>query len=345
MNPSPITSSPTTRNIWPNSGTARTSTAPGRGSPTSRSRSRSSPSWPAASPTSRRLQQRRPDRHLVGLADPHCLHPDHRHSHVRAGVGVPDVRRHLLVGLQARRPRAGFFTGWLNLIGLVAIVASVCLRLRDVHRPHDRLLQSSSYADNYSLTRVFIMFVIVLALAARAEHLQQPPDGDDEQRLGVVARGRRDRDRADPVVLPQGRHHHARSATCSTRARQQHRAIRRRKHERLRVLALHRCRCPASADAVHDHRVRRLRPPVRGDPAAASRARPRASGARSSTPASAAASCCCRSFAIQNKRRRRQRAGRRQRVADLRAGAGPHMGGLRCCSSRRPASSSARWRA
>ena len=36
--------------------------------------------------------------------------------------------------------KAGFFTGWLNLIGLVAVTAGVCLRLRDVHRPHDQYL-------------------------------------------------------------------------------------------------------------------------------------------------------------------------------------------------------------
>ena len=34
-----------------------------------------------------------------------ALHPGHRFLHVRAGVGVPDLGRHLLVGLQARRRR------------------------------------------------------------------------------------------------------------------------------------------------------------------------------------------------------------------------------------------------
>ena len=35
-------------------------------------------------------------------------------------------------------PAAGFFTGWLNLIGLVAVTAGVVLRLRDLHRPDDQ---------------------------------------------------------------------------------------------------------------------------------------------------------------------------------------------------------------
>ena len=36
--------------------------------------------------------------------------------------------------------KAGFFTGWLNLIGLIAVTAGVVLRLRDVHRPDDQHL-------------------------------------------------------------------------------------------------------------------------------------------------------------------------------------------------------------
>ena len=61
----------------------------------------------------------------MGLADHLGLHPDHRVLHDRAGVGLPDLGGHLLVGGQARRPKAGFYTGWLNLIGLLAIDASV----------------------------------------------------------------------------------------------------------------------------------------------------------------------------------------------------------------------------
>jgi amino acid transporter len=62
-------------------------------------------------------------------------------------------------------PAAGFYTGWLNLIGLVAIVASVaygCASFFDAFLGYF----SSSWAGNYSLTRVFIEFVIVLGLAA-----------------------------------------------------------------------------------------------------------------------------------------------------------------------------------
>ena len=60
-------------------------------------------------------------------------------------------------------PRAGFFTGWLNLIGLVAVTAGVaygCATFIDLTIS----TYSTSYAGSYSLTRVFIEFVVVLAL-------------------------------------------------------------------------------------------------------------------------------------------------------------------------------------
>jgi amino acid transporter len=62
-------------------------------------------------------------------------------------------------------PKAGFFTGWLNLIGLIAVTAGVaygCATFIDLTIS----TWSSSYAGGYSLTRVFITFVIVLVLAA-----------------------------------------------------------------------------------------------------------------------------------------------------------------------------------
>ncbi|MGH3346242.1 MAG: amino acid permease [Nocardioides sp.] len=62
-------------------------------------------------------------------------------------------------------PAAGFFTGWLNLIGLVAVTAGVsygCATFIDLTLS----TYSESFAGNYSLTRVFIIFVVVLGLAA-----------------------------------------------------------------------------------------------------------------------------------------------------------------------------------
>jgi amino acid transporter len=62
-------------------------------------------------------------------------------------------------------PAAGFFTGWLNLIGLVAVTAGVsygCATFIDLTIS----TYSTGYAEDYSLTRVFIIFLLVLAGAA-----------------------------------------------------------------------------------------------------------------------------------------------------------------------------------
>jgi amino acid transporter len=61
--------------------------------------------------------------------------------------------------------KAGYYTGWLNLIGLFAIDASVaygCATFFDLTLD----TYSKSWASGYSLKRVFLIFVIVLALAA-----------------------------------------------------------------------------------------------------------------------------------------------------------------------------------
>jgi amino acid transporter len=62
-------------------------------------------------------------------------------------------------------PKAGFYTGWLNLIGLIAVTAGVsygCATFIDLTIS----TYSESFAADYSLTRVFVIFAIVLALAA-----------------------------------------------------------------------------------------------------------------------------------------------------------------------------------
>ena len=62
-------------------------------------------------------------------------------------------------------PAAGFFTGWLNLIGLIAVTAGVsygCATFIDLTLS----TWSEGYADSYSLQRVFWTFLLVLACAA-----------------------------------------------------------------------------------------------------------------------------------------------------------------------------------
>jgi amino acid transporter len=62
-------------------------------------------------------------------------------------------------------PMAGFYTGWLNLIGLVAVTAGVSYGAATFI---DLTLDtySTSWNDNYSLGRVFLIFIGVLALVS-----------------------------------------------------------------------------------------------------------------------------------------------------------------------------------
>ncbi len=60
---------------------------------------------------------------------------------------------------------AGFFTGWLNLIGLIAVTASVaygCATFIDLTIS----TWSESFAGDYSLKRVFVIFLVVLVVAS-----------------------------------------------------------------------------------------------------------------------------------------------------------------------------------
>jgi amino acid transporter len=62
-------------------------------------------------------------------------------------------------------PKAGFYTGWLNLIGLIAILASVaygCATFLDLTLG----TFSEGWLAGYSLTRTFILFVVILAASA-----------------------------------------------------------------------------------------------------------------------------------------------------------------------------------
>ncbi len=61
--------------------------------------------------------------------------------------------------------KAGYYTGWLNLVGLLAIVASVaygCASFFDL--AFSRF--SESWAEGYSLQRTFLLFLVVLVLVS-----------------------------------------------------------------------------------------------------------------------------------------------------------------------------------
>jgi amino acid transporter len=60
--------------------------------------------------------------------------------------------------------KAGYYTGWLNLIGLLAIVASVAYGAA-TFLDYSLSAFSKSWADGYSLSRVFWLFTAILLIA------------------------------------------------------------------------------------------------------------------------------------------------------------------------------------
>ncbi|CAB4999853.1 MAG: amino acid permease [Actinobacteria bacterium] len=63
--------------------------------------------------------------------------------------------------------KAGYYTGWLNLVGLIAIVASVAYGAATFF-DYSISRFSESWAAGYSLERVFIIFLVILLLTALA---------------------------------------------------------------------------------------------------------------------------------------------------------------------------------
>ena len=57
--------------------------------------------------------------------------------------------------------RTGFYTGWLNLVGLIAIEASVAYGTA-TFMDYSFARFSTSWAESYSLERVFVMFLLIL---------------------------------------------------------------------------------------------------------------------------------------------------------------------------------------
>ncbi len=199
-----------------------------------------------------------PGRDRMGLADRLGLHPDHRAVHVRTGVGVPDVGRNLLVGKQTRRRQGRLLHRLAEPDRLDRHPGVGRLRLRDVPGPDARHIQRG-------LARRLQPDPDVHSVRDHPggvgdhQHLLVAPARRHQQRLGVVARGRRGRGGPDPDLHPRAARQFLR---CLRPDHQQHRHVRRRKGLWLADL---RAADRGDPDPVHDHRLRRVRAPVGGD--------------------------------------------------------------------------------
>ena len=108
------------------------------------------------------VEQRRPDRDLVGLADHLRLHPHHRPLHVGDPVSAfPTAGGIYYWALRLGGPGWGWFTGWFNLVGLVGVVASVDYGAA-LFASYTIGLFDSGY-NAFDLTNIFIIYVIFLA--------------------------------------------------------------------------------------------------------------------------------------------------------------------------------------
>ena len=99
----------------------------------------------------------------------------------------------------------GWFTGWFNLIGLVAVSASVVyvsatflmnlLGLYNVNFIFDFAKAAAATDLHYTAHVNFALFAFILVRRRLDQRLPQPPRVDVLQRLGVVERDRRAGDR------------------------------------------------------------------------------------------------------------------------------------------------------
>jgi hypothetical protein len=99
--------------------------------------------------------------------------------HVGAGLRVPDVRRHLLVGVKLGGPKAGYhrMAQPHRPLAIDASVAYGCATFFDL-----TLTPTARRGVPLQPDSVFVIFIIVLALAA-VINIFQPPAGGAEQRL------------------------------------------------------------------------------------------------------------------------------------------------------------------
>ncbi len=89
--------------------------------------------------------------------------------------------------------KAGYYTGWLNLIGLIAIIASVAYGAAIFLNTFIDLFSdsySSSFLGGNALSQQFFWFIVLMAVVTADQHLQLAPAGGHQQRLRLVARGR-----------------------------------------------------------------------------------------------------------------------------------------------------------
>ena len=91
-------------------------------------------------------------------------------------------------------PAWGWFTGWFNLIGQIAVTAAIGYGLATF----GTALLNFWFEYPNEKEYIYLLYVIFLGRGAAAEPAERPDHVAPEHRLGVLAHGRRGRDRRDP---------------------------------------------------------------------------------------------------------------------------------------------------
>ena len=154
------------------------------------------------------VEQRRPDRDLVGLADHLGLHPHHRLLHGRARLGVPDRGRHLLVVVEARQPDVGLVHRLVQPARADRDPRLGRLLLRAVPghraRPLQRRLPGAELRRRPAWAAGDVRAVRADPRAARLhQHPRQPPRRGVQRHLRLVAPRRRRGDHRHPHLRPR----------------------------------------------------------------------------------------------------------------------------------------------
>ncbi len=184
-------------------------------------------------------------------------------------------------------PGWGWFTGWFNLIGLVAVTASVVyvstsflMNLLGLYNLHFifNFARAAGLTKNASIHYTadvnFALFAVVITIHGLINAFRSQPGLDLHLDLRLVARDRCRGDHRAPGRGPLA----PRQSVLRVRA----------PVEQLRLLEPHvlvlRASARLPAHHVHDHRVRRLGPRLRGDHRSRRVGAQGRSGARSSIP-------------------------------------------------------------
>ena len=155
-------------------------------------------------------------------------------------------------------PAWGWFTGWFNLVGQIAVTAAIGYGLAIFVTVAPRPAGSTTRTRR---SAIFLPYAIVMLAARPAQHVQGQHHRDAEHDLGLLAHGRRRVHRRSCLIIVPDNHQSRRLRLH--RDDQQLRLLRRTRLRQHRVLVRLRAR-PADV-AVHDHGLRRLGAHGRGD--------------------------------------------------------------------------------